>query len=160
FSLPAAAQAQREAIEAARAHGRRVVLDIDYRPNLWGQGGHGAGESRYARSARVTQALSRVLPECDLIVGTEEELHIAAGIENTLEAIRHIRTVSDAVIVCKRGARGCVVFEGPIPDALEDGLVARGNEVEIYNVLGAGDAFLSGFLRGYLRDEPHAVSAR
>jgi 5-dehydro-2-deoxygluconokinase len=160
FSLPAAAQAQRKAIEAARAHGRRVVLDIDYRPNLWGLGGHDAGESRYARSARVTQALSGVLPECALIVGTEEELHIAAGIEDTLEAIRHIRTVADAVVVCKRGALGCVVFEGPIPDALEDGLVVRGSDVEIYNVLGAGDAFLSGFLRGYLRDEPHAQSAR
>src|SRR5262249_24838328 len=30
----------------------------------------------------------------------------------------------------------------------------------VYRVLGAGDAFLAGFLRGYLRDEPHEVSAR
>ena len=63
FSIPGAAQAQRKAIEAARAHGRRVILEIDYRPNLWGLGGHDAGESRYARSARVTQALSPVLPD-------------------------------------------------------------------------------------------------
>jgi 5-dehydro-2-deoxygluconokinase len=160
FSIPAAAQAQRKAIDVARAHGRRVILDIDYRPNLWGIGGHDAGDSRYARSARVTQALSGVLPQCALIVGTEEELHVAAGIEDTLEAIRRIRTVSDAVIVCKRGGRGCVVFDGPVPAAIEDGLVASGSDVEIYNVLGAGDAFLSGFLRGYLRDEPLAVSAR
>ncbi|HKD53722.1 MAG TPA: 5-dehydro-2-deoxygluconokinase [Steroidobacteraceae bacterium] len=160
FSIPAAAQAQRKAIEAARAHGRQVILDVDYRPNLWGIGGHDAGDSRYARSARVTQALASVLPECTVIVGTEEELHIAAGIEDTLEAIRRIRAVSSAVIVCKRGAQGCVVFEGAIPSALEGGLVARGREVEIYNVLGAGDAFMSGFLRGYLRDEPLAVSAR
>jgi len=159
FSIPAAAQAQRKAIAAARAHGRQVILDIDYRPNLWGIGGHDAGDSRYARSARVTQVLASVLPECAVIVGTEEELHIAAGVEDTLEAIRRIRAVSSAVIVCKRGARGCVVFEGPIPSALEDGLVARGSEVEIYNVLGAGDAFMSGFLRGYLRNEPLAVSA-
>jgi 5-dehydro-2-deoxygluconokinase len=160
FSIPAAALAQRKAIEAARAHGRRVILDIDYRPNLWGIGGHDAGESRYARSARVTQALSAVLPECALIVGTEEELHIAAGSEDTLEALRRIRALSTAVIVCKRGARGCVVFEGEIPAALEDGLVASGADVEIYNVLGAGDAFLAGFLRGYLRDAPLATSAR
>jgi 5-dehydro-2-deoxygluconokinase len=53
-----------------------------------------------------------------------------------------------------------VVFEGEIPAALEDGLVARGADVEIYNVLGAGDAFLAGFLRGYLRDAPLATSAR
>src|SRR5207302_553676 len=65
-----------------------------------------------------------------------------------------------AVIVCKRGPRGCIVFPDRIPDALEDGLVAAGLDVEVYNVLGAGDAFLAGFLSGYLRDEPHEVSAR
>ena len=27
----------------ARAAGARVILDIDYRPNLWGIGGHAAG---------------------------------------------------------------------------------------------------------------------
>ena len=160
FSLAAAARAQRKAIEIARQHGRTVVLDIDYRPNLWGIGGHGAGESRYARAARVTEALSPVLPACDLIVGTEEEMHIAAGIEDTLAAIRHLRSLTAAVIVCKRGARGCVVFAGEIPGSLEHGLVAPGLDIEIYNVLGAGDAFLAGFLSGHLRGQSHAESAR
>jgi 5-dehydro-2-deoxygluconokinase len=160
FSLPAAARAQRKAMDIARAHGRTVILDIDYRPNLWGIGGHAAGESRYARSERVTHALAPVLPDCQLVVGTEEELHVAAGIEDTLAAIRHIRSLTDAVIVCKRGVRGCVVFPGEIPSTLEGGLVAAGLDIEIYNVLGAGDAFLAGFLCGYLRGEPHAVSAR
>ena len=160
FSLAAAARAQRKAIDIARQHGRTVVLDIDYRPNLWGIGGHGAGESRYARAARVTQALAPVIPECDLIVGTEEEMHIAAGIEETLAAIRHLRSLTAATIVCKRGAHGCVVFAGEIPGTLEAGLSSPGLDIEIYNVLGAGDAFLAGFLRGYLRGEPLAVSAR
>ena len=160
FSLAAAGRAQRKAIDLARKHGRTVVLDVDYRPNLWGIGGHGAGESRYARAARVTEALAPVLPECDLIVGTEEEMHIAVGIEDTLAAIRHLRSLTTAVIVCKRGARGCVVFADEIPGALEEGLIAPGLDIEIYNVLGAGDAFLAGFLSGYLRGEPHAVSAR
>ena len=160
FSIPEAARAQHKAINVAKAHGGRVILDIDYRPNLWGIGGHGAGETRYARSARVTNALASVLPECDLIVGTEEELHVAAGLEDTLEAVRHVRALSPAVIVCKRGASGCIVFAGRIPQVLEDGIVATGMDVEVYNVLGAGDAFLAGFVRGYLRDEPHEVSAR
>jgi 5-dehydro-2-deoxygluconokinase len=160
FSMPKAAPAQRKAIDVAKAHGARVILDIDYRPNLWGIGGHGAGESRYARSARVTEILSSVLADCDLIVGTEEELHVAAGTEDTLGAIRHIRSLSSAVIVFKRGPRGCIVFPNRIPNALEDGLVAAGMDVEVYNVLGAGDAFLAGFLSGYLRGEPHGVSAR
>jgi len=160
FSIAAGARAQRRAIEIARTHAGKVVLDLDYRPNLWGIGGHGAGASRYARSARVTEALAPVLPECDLIVGTEEELHIAAGREDTLEAARHIRERSGAVIVAKRGAQGCVVFAGRIPGRIEDALVAAGMDVEVYNVLGAGDAFLAGFLLGYLREQPHERSAR
>ena len=54
----------------------------------------------------------------------------------------------------KRGPMGCVVFPGAIPDSLEDGVKGPGFPVEVYNVLGAGDAFMSGFLRGWLRDEP------
>ena len=60
-------------------------------------GGHGAGDSRYARATRVTQALAPVLTACDLIVGTEEEMHIAAGIEDTLAAIRQLRARTAAV---------------------------------------------------------------
>jgi 5-dehydro-2-deoxygluconokinase len=160
FSMAAGAQAQRKAMDIARSHAARIVLDVDYRPNLWGIGGHGAGASRYARSARVTEALAAVLADCDLIVGTEEELHIAAGVEDTLAAVRHIRERSPAVIVCKRGRQGCLVFEGHAPRRLEDALVVPGMDVEVCNALGAGDAFLAGYLLGYLRDEPHERSAR
>ncbi len=160
FSIADAAKAQRKAIAIARANGRKVILDIDYRPNLWGIGGHDSGESRYAPSAEVTKVLGSVLPCCDLIVGTEEELHIAGGAEDTLEAIRRIRALSNGVIVCKRGPKGCVVFDGRIPGRLEEGQVAAGMAVSVYNVLGAGDAFLAGFLRGYLYGEGHKTSAR
>lgn len=154
FAIPNAAKAQRKAIALARKHGRKVVFDVDYRPNLWGLAGHGAGEERYIRSDSVTQHLQAILPECDLIVGTEEELHAAGGSEDTLAAIRNIRALSQATIVCKRGPMGCVVFPEAIPDSIEDGIKRPGFPVEVYNVLGAGDAFMSGFLRGYLSDEP------
>lgn len=154
FAIPNAAKAQRKAIALARKHGRKVVFDVDYRPNLWGLAGHGAGEERYIRSDSVTQHLQAILPECDLIVGTEEELHAAGGSEDTLAAIRNIRALSKATIVCKRGPMGCVVFPGAIPASIEDGIKGPGFPVEVYNVLGAGDAFMSGFLRGYLSDEP------
>lgn len=154
FSREATAAAQKKAIRIAKANGRKVVLDVDYRPNLWGLLGHGAGESRYVRSDAVTEHLKPILADCDLIVGTEEELHIAGGSEDTLTAIRAIRAISKATIVCKRGPMGCVVFPGAIPNSLDDGVRGPGFPVEVYNVLGAGDAFLSGFLRGWLKDEP------
>ena len=154
FAIPNAAKAQKKAIALARRHGRKVVFDVDYRPNLWGLAGHAAGEERYIRSDTVTQHLQAILPDCDLIVGTEEELHAAGGSEDTLAAIRNIRALSRATIVCKRGPMGCVVFPGAIPESIEDGIKGPGFPVEVYNVLGAGDAFMSGFLRGWLRDEP------
>ena len=146
--------AQRLAMRFAKTHGRKIVFDVDYRPNLWGLAGHGAGEERYIASGSVTAHLAPILPECDVIVGTEEELMIAGGADEPLAAIRAIRAVSTALIVCKRGPMGCVVFDGAIPESIEDGIKGPGFPVEVFNVLGAGDAFMSGFLRGYLRDEP------
>ncbi|QEN87126.1 5-dehydro-2-deoxygluconokinase [Labrys sp. KNU-23] len=154
FSQPNTDAAQRKAIRLAKKHGRKVVFDVDYRPNLWGLAGHGAGEERYIKADHVTQHLQTILPDCDLIVGTEEELAIAGGSEDTLETLRRIRAISAGTIVCKRGPMGCVVFPGAIPASLDDGIRGPGFPVEVYNVLGAGDAFLSGFLRGWLRGEP------
>ncbi|ACI52163.1 PfkB domain protein [Gluconacetobacter diazotrophicus PA1 5] len=153
FARPGSAAAQRKAMRIIRAAGGKVVFDIDYRPNLWGLAGIGDGEARYVRSDTVTSHLAPILPDCDLIVGTEEELHIAGGSEDTLDAIRAIRARSAATIVCKRGPMGCVVFDGAIPDRLDDGISGPGFPVEVYNTLGAGDAFMSGFLRGWVRGE-------
>ena len=159
FATPHTDAAQRKAMKIARAHGAKVILDIDYRPNLWGLAGHGAGEERYIKSDKVSEHMKTILPACDLIVGTEEEVHIAASTEDTLEALRIIRALSKAVIVLKRGPMGCVVYPDAIPDALDKGIVGTGFPIEVYNVLGAGDSFMSGFLRGWLRGEDHATSA-
>ena len=53
------AAAQGLAIDFARKHGRKVVFDIDYRPNLWGLAGHGAGEERYIKSGEVTEQAAK-----------------------------------------------------------------------------------------------------
>ncbi len=154
FARHDCAEAQKKAMRIAKQHGRKIVFDVDYRPNLWGLAGHGAGEERYIKSGGVTALLASVLPECDVIVGTEEELMIAGGRDEPLDAIRAIRAQSRALVVCKRGPMGCVAFDGAIPASIEDGIKGPGFPVEVLNVLGAGDAFMSGFLRGYLRDEP------
>ncbi|SCB21536.1 bifunctional 5-dehydro-2-deoxygluconokinase/5-dehydro-2-deoxyphosphogluconate aldolase [Rhizobium multihospitium] len=154
FSKPNTEAAQRKAIRIAKANGRKVIFDIDYRPNLWGLAGHAEGFERYVKSDRVSSKMKETLPDCDLIVGTEEEIMIASGADDVLGALKEIRRLSSAVIVLKRGAMGCIVYEGPISDDLEAGIVGQGFPIEVFNVLGAGDAFMSGFLRGYLRGEP------
>jgi 5-dehydro-2-deoxygluconokinase len=159
FSRENSAAAQLKAIRIAKAAGGKVVFDIDYRPNLWGLAGHGDGFARYVKSDRVSERLKPILPDCDLIVGTEEEIKIASGADDVLGALKAIRAVSAATIVLKRGAMGCIVYDGAIADDLEAGIVGEGFPIEIYNVLGAGDAFMSGFLRGWLRGEPLSTCA-
>ncbi|MDH4988290.1 5-dehydro-2-deoxygluconokinase [Aminobacter anthyllidis] len=159
FSRPSTDAAQRKAMRLIKAAGGKVVFDIDYRPNLWGLAGHAAGESRYIASDAVSNHLKGVLADCDLIVGTEEEVMIASGEGELLDALKTIRALSNATIVLKRGPMGCIVYDGPISDDLEAGIVGKGFPIEVYNVLGAGDAFMSGFLRGWLGGESLATSA-
>ncbi|WP_413875181.1 bifunctional 5-dehydro-2-deoxygluconokinase/5-dehydro-2-deoxyphosphogluconate aldolase [Albidovulum sp.] len=153
LSHPRTEAAVLKALGLARQHGAKTALDIDYRPNLWGVAGHGAGESRFVESAKVTAKLQSTLHLFDLIVGTEEEFHIAGGSTDTLAALRAVRAVTPAVLVCKRGARGAVAFEGAIPASLDGGQTGPGFPIEVFNVLGAGDGFFSGLLKGWLDGE-------
>lgn len=138
-------------VKAARG---RVVFDVDYRPVLWGLAPKDLGENRFVANEAVTQRLQSVLPLCDLIVGTEEEMRILGGAPDTVAALKNIRVLTSATLVCKRGAYGCVVFPDRVPDDMEEAIVAPGFPVEVYNVLGAGDAFMGGYLRGWLRNQP------
>ncbi|MEO1089493.1 MAG: 5-dehydro-2-deoxygluconokinase [Pseudomonadota bacterium] len=153
LSHPRTAAAVLRAVDFAKQSGGRTALDIDYRPNLWGLAGHGDGEQRFVASPAVTAQLQATLPRFDLIVGTEEEFHIAGGSTDTIAALRAVRALTDAVLVCKRGPMGAAAFVGPIPDTLDDGLAGPRFPIEVYNVLGAGDGFMAGLLRGWLRDE-------
>nr|MCS5552099.1 PfkB family carbohydrate kinase [SAR324 cluster bacterium] len=56
---------------------------------------------------------------------------------------------SSAIVVLKRGAEGCMVYSADSPSPVS----ARSFKIEVLNVLGAGDSFMSGFLRGWLRNE-------
>ncbi len=153
LSHPQVEAATIKALEIARTDGMQTALDIDYRPNLWGVAGHGDGESRFVKSSAVTAKLQASLHLFDLIVGTEEEFHIAGGTTNTLDALRAVRAVSNATLVCKRGAAGAVAFTGDIPERFEDGETGPGFPIEVFNVLGAGDGFMSGLLKGWLDGE-------
>ena len=154
FSRPGARAASFKAMAAAWEAGTRVAFDLDYRPVFWGVASHEQGGEMFVASEKATEVYRSVLPGCDLIAGTEEEIRIAGGSTDTREALLSIRELTDAAIVLKVGAMGAIVFPGDIPDDLEDGVKAPGFPVEVFNSVGAGDAFLSGFLSGWLRDEP------
>ena len=161
LSTPTTRKASQTALEYAGKHGVTRVLDIDYRPVLWGLTSRGAGENRYVADAGVTAQLQEMLPHFELLVGTEEEFFIAGGVADDLIAsLKAVRAISKATLVVKRGALGCCVIEGAIPARIEDATTYRGERVEVLNVLGAGDAFLSGLMATLLQGKGWEESTR
>jgi 5-dehydro-2-deoxygluconokinase len=139
------------AAERAGASGAKVFLDLDFRADQW-------------TDPRAYGAMIRaVLPLVDVVLGTEEEvkaamlrtpeqlriLHsqiTAPEVEGDLQAaIERLRASVSEGLVVKRGPAGATVF--PADGSPQD---VPGFPVEVFNVLGAGDAFASGFIYGYL----------
>jgi len=162
LSTDATRAASHKALQAARRYGTVTVLDIDYRPVLWGLTGRGAGENRFVDDAGVTRQLQASLPLFDLVVGTEEEFFIAGGFANDIIAsLRAVRALCPkATLVVKRGSLGCCVIEADVPANIDDAPTYRGERVEVLNVLGAGDAFLSGLMASLLQGKDWAESTR
>jgi len=160
FSTPHVHGVSTLACERARRHDVRTVLDIDYRPVLWGLTRRGDGETRFIPDAGVTAHMSRILPLFDLIIGTIEEFNIAGGSEDNMASLRAVRALTKAVLVVKRGPLGCAVIDGAIPASLDAAFNGKGVKVDVLNVLGAGDAFSAGFLSGWLRGEDYDAACR
>ena len=145
FSHAHSADTTSHVMSMAKKLKTKIILDIDYRPVLWGLTSKGDGEQRFKLSDRVSKALQKVLPQCDLIVGTEEEISIAGGKTSVEESIEAIRLLSKAPIVLKKGLHGCAIyFDGASSQNFE------AYPVPVLNVLGAGDAFMSGLLSSLL----------
>lgn len=147
FSTSAMFETSMAVLYLAQEAQTKVVLDLDYRPVLWGLTPLGNGENRYCASKEVSATYQKMLSFCDLLVGTEEEICIAGGKECVAEALVVIAQYTKAPVVIKTGEKGCSVY---FPQ-LNTYLSTKPFPVEVLNVLGAGDGFMSGLLAGLLR---------
>jgi 5-dehydro-2-deoxygluconokinase len=125
------------ATERARACGARVIVDIDYRPGEWRSAHHFGVHMR------------ALLRGAHLAVGTDEEVHAATGEADSVEGARRLLCLGLDALVLKRGGKGAIIFRREHAPA-----VVPAFRIEVLNVLGAGDAFASGFLYGYLQNWP------
>jgi 5-dehydro-2-deoxygluconokinase len=98
------------------AHEGTSVFDLDWRPTLWDD------VETFGPLAREAAAAA------DVVVGNEEEVDAAGG----LDALLELRP--DALVV-KRGAEGATLYENG------DRIDVPGMPVDVVNGLGAGDAF-------------------
>lgn len=161
LSQPTVRAASEEALHYAGRHDVLRVLDIDYRPVLWGLTKRGEGANRFVADDSVTASLQQLLPRFELLIGTEEEFMIAGGVPgNLLASLRCVREVTPAAMVVKLGAKGCCFIDGTVPARLEDAPTVVGERIEVFNVLGAGDAFAAGLMSGFLRGQGFEDAAR
>jgi 5-dehydro-2-deoxygluconokinase len=129
-----------------------VVLDLDFRPDQWYD----------SRAYGLT--LRSFLPLVDIVLATADELKAAALQEQIRVSVEHSQVSGARVAGDVRKAIDVALAAGPEAIALKRGgegtsvylrtgevIEAATFPVQIYNVLGAGDAFASGFLYGYLK---------
>lgn len=119
---------------AARTDASRITVhDLDYRANLW-------GSLEDARSL-AAEAIRR----STVVVGNEEEIFMAIGIEDPYEATSALVDLGVELAVFKRGSAGVIA-------RTSDGTVVEVPpvQVNVVNGLGAGDAFGGALCYGLL----------
>jgi len=139
---PSRSATQYAAEKAARA-GTDVIMDIDYRADQWFD----------ARAYGV--AVRNTLPLVDIAIGNEAELIASTGETSVETAIARLLAGVRKAVIFKLGELGSAVYT-------KDGQVhhAKPFKIDVLNVLGAGDAYASGFIYGYLNDWGWLKSAR
>jgi 5-dehydro-2-deoxygluconokinase len=151
--------------ELAKQVGTEVVLDVDFRPDQW--------HDPRAFGVAVRSALRLV----DIVIGTEDEINAAmltdvgqmslthSQISDTKvsgdidTAIKALLSLGPKALLQKRGSEGVRVHLKEADGSVTQ-IDAPGYPVEIYNILGAGDAFGAGFLYGHVKGWGWYKSAR
>jgi 5-dehydro-2-deoxygluconokinase len=109
-----------------------TVFDLDYRPMLWGS------------EDEANRVYRGALRYATVAVGNQEEVEVAVGTRDPLEASAALLDLGLEIAVVKRGP------EGVLARTAEGVVEAPPIEVEILNGLGAGDAFGGALCHGLL----------
>jgi 2-dehydro-3-deoxygluconokinase len=132
---PRPAAAVRAAVEVARAAGVPVSFDVNYRATLW-------------RPDDARAALADLLPQADIVFASELEAQLMTGEESPRAAAKALSARGAAQVVVKLGEHGCLAlldkefYEQP----------AR--SVTVVDLVGAGDAFVAGYLADFIAGSP------
>jgi 5-dehydro-2-deoxygluconokinase len=109
-----------------------TVFDLDYRPMLW------------RSEDEANRVYREALQYATVAVGNQEEVEVAVGTRDPLEASAALLDLGLETAIVKRGP------EGVLARTAEGVVEAPPIEVEILNGLGAGDAFGGALCHGLL----------
>ncbi len=139
------------AAEEARKNNVPILIDLDFRADQWHDPrSYGVTARAYLRSCQIAlgteeEILATMLQDPNDIRIKNQQISAPEIRGDVNKAIRNIMALGLEVLIVKRGEKGSSVF-------LKDGTVidVPTFNVEVVNVLGAGDAFAAGFIYGYL----------
>lgn len=120
------------AIQTAREAGVPVSFDLNYRSRLWS---HSAAREAYRR----------IIPNSDVVFAGEDEAALLSGPQDSVEGLASaIAAMGPSQVVIKRGAAGAIAHAGGILHA------QSAIPVSAVDTVGAGDAFVAGYLSEWL----------
>ena len=140
------------AIETAKKNSVKVIMDLDFRADQW---------KDYRSFGHVVRS---IMSKIDITIGTEEEVLASMLKDSSQVTIKHQQISSPeirgdlnksiegliklgtGVLIVKRGKDGASYFDKNFKRR-----DVKGFPVKILNVLGAGDAFASGFIYGLIQ---------
>jgi 2-dehydro-3-deoxygluconokinase len=131
------ASAVMHAVAVARASGVPVSFDLNFRRALWTE-------------AEAAPALTAAVRQADVVFAGAEEAAIVAGTAEPLDAALALEALGPRQVVIKLGAAGCLAridgatHEVPAPP------------VTVLDTVGAGDAFVAGYLAELIDGAPAA----
>ena len=121
-----------EALRVARAAGVLISFDLNYCGRLWSR--EQAGET-----------YRQIIPLVDLVFGGDDEVAIAVGdSDSPAELARRLVSLGAGEAVIKLGAAGALAVVGDREYA------QSAVPVTVVDTVGAGDAFVAGYLADYL----------
>ncbi|WP_133544660.1 sugar kinase [Microbacterium sp. BK668] len=119
------------AIDRARQAGVRVTFDINYRSAL-------------ADAGTAGPWLRELAERADIVFGGPEELELLHPGTDAAAACRRLLERGVGEVVLKRGADGATAY---LPSG---GVDSPGFQIDVVDTVGAGDAFVAGYLSGVL----------
>ena len=155
-----------EAMQAARAAGAVTSFDLNYRAKLW---------NIWGGNERAREVLRCIVENVDVLVGNEEDLQLGLGmagpqmeasskldpaaflgmIDRVIEKYPHIKVIATTlrdVRSTNRHGWGAVAWING------QSYVSPTCELDIYDRVGGGDGFASGFFYGLLSGEPEQTA--
>lgn len=148
------------AIDAARAAGVTVSFDVNHRSALWaevdgaevdgaeaGAGGDGGGGADAARTA-----YRGIAERADIVFAGDDEAELLTGESDPQRQLDALLALGATHAVVKLGDRGAV-SAGPAGRLRRDAI-----RVEVVDTVGAGDAFVAGWLTEHARGASAAES--